>query len=119
MTPMPPNPEPEPAPLPSPAVDRDVGMIVLQVSATQVGICLTGVGLVRLIGQKGMVSAAADDLLAIAALGFLVTGIVAYLALRTKDAPRAHRLEQVADGLFVLCHVMMAAVGLIITYELL
>ena len=101
------------------ALDRQLGIIVLQVSATQVGICLTGIGLVRLIGQSGVISKAADDVLALNALGFLVTGVVAYLAMRAASAERQRRLERVADVLFLLCLALMVLVGLLLAYEIL
>jgi hypothetical protein len=99
-------------------IDREVGMIVMQVAATQVGICLTGIGLIRLIGQNRAVSAAADDVLALNALGFLVTSIVAYLALRAGSAERRKRLERIADVLFLLCLTLMVAVGILLAYEI-
>jgi hypothetical protein len=100
-------------------IDREVGGIVLQVSATQVGICLTGIGLVRLVGQSGVIGKAADDVLAFNALGFLVTSIVAYLAMRARTPERQHLLERIADVLFVLCLTLMVVVGLLIAYEIL
>jgi len=104
----------------SPAtIDRQVGIIVLQVSATQVGICLTGIGLVRLIGQNGVISKAADDVLALNALGFLVTGVIAYLAMRSSEPERQRRLERLADVLFLLCLALMVVVGLLLAYEIL
>ena len=99
-------------------IDREVGMIVMQVAATHVGICLTGIGLIRLIGQNRAVSTAVDDVLALNALGFLVTSIVAYLALRAGSAERRKRLERVADVLFLLCLSLMVAVGILLAYEI-
>jgi ABC-type Na+ efflux pump permease subunit len=111
-------PEAPPGPDESP-IDREVGHIVLQVAATHVGVCLTGVGLVRLLGQNGTISTAVDDLLAINALGFLVTSVTAYLALRAGSSARRKRLERIADVLFLLCLTLMVVVGALLAYEIL
>ena len=117
MTP-PDVPSPEQPDPPRP-IDRELGIIVLQVSAAQVGICLTGIGLIRLIGQNGIIGKAADDVLALNALGFLITGVVAYLAMRASTPERQHRLERLADLLFLLCLTLMVIVGLLLAYEIL
>lgn len=88
-------------------------------AATHVGVCLTGVGLVRLLGQNGGISTAVDDLLAINAPGFLVTSVTAYPALRAGSAARRKRLERIADALYLLCLTLMVVFGVLLAYEIL
>jgi hypothetical protein len=60
----------------------------------------------------------ADDLLAGDALLYLSSCILSYTALRTRTVRRMHRVERVADGLFLLAMVLMVGICLFITYAL-
>jgi hypothetical protein len=91
---------------------------IFSVSAGLVGVCITVIGLFRLIVRSEHVDSIADDLLAIDALLFLGACFLAYLTLRTRDARRQLRLERVADGVFLAGLTMMVAVGALIAYEI-
>jgi hypothetical protein len=64
----------------------------------------------------GRADSVADDLLAGDALLFLVSCFLSYGALRSRGARRMHRLERVADGVFILAMLVMVAVCAFLTY---
>jgi multisubunit Na+/H+ antiporter MnhF subunit len=91
---------------------------ILSVSAGLVGVCVTVIGLFRVVLRAQQVDSIADNLLAIDGLVFLVACFLAYLALRAHTAARAERLERVADVVFLAGLTMMVAVGALIAYEI-
>ena len=91
---------------------------IFAVSAGLVGVCLTVIGLFRVVVRSQNVDSIADNLLAIDALFFVVACFLAYLALRAGAARRARRIEKVADVVFLIGLVMMVAVGALGAYEI-
>ena len=87
-------------------------------SATLVGVCLTVVGVIRIVGPLIRFRSIADELLAIDSLAFVTTCIFAYQALRTDDAVRRNRLERVADSVFMASLGLMTIICSLIAYEL-
>ncbi|QDE37792.1 hypothetical protein FIV34_00550 [Luteibacter pinisoli] len=90
--------------------------MVCAISAGMVGVCLTGIGLLRVSSAVSKSGTIADDLLSFDAILFLVATLSAYFALRVETAARLHRLERVADISFILAMVLLTAVCFIITY---
>ena len=79
-----------------------------------VGVCLTVIGLIRVVITLGRIDTIADDLLAADALLFLVACLLSYWALRTRSIRRMHRVERIADSIFITAMILMTAVcGLI------
>lgn len=83
-----------------------------------VGVCLTVIGLIRVVITLGKIDTLADDLLAADALLFLVACLLSYWALRTRSVRRMHRVERFADAIFILAMILMTAVGGVITYAI-
>jgi hypothetical protein len=83
------------------ALEEDISMHIFTTSATMVGVCLTVVGLFRVILQLKSVGTFADDFLSIDAMLFLVACGLAYCALRTRNTKRCHWAEKIADLLFL------------------
>lgn len=99
-------------------LEEDLCIHIFTVSAAMVGVCLTVIGLIRIVITLQKVDTLADDLLAGDALLYLTSCILSYTALRTRSKRRMHRVERVADGLFLLAMVLMVGVCLFITYAL-
>lgn len=102
-----------------PAPDRpetQLGPHIFSVSAGLVGVCLTVIGLLRVIVQSGHIDTIADNLLAIDALVFLVACLFAYLALRASGA-RGRRFERIADITFLVGLTVMVVIAALIAYE--
>jgi len=88
----------------------DICVHIFAVSAGMVGVCLTVIGLFRVITTLNNVSSIGDDLLAINALAFLTSFILSYIALRTRESKRHHQLEKIADAIFLTALSMMAII---------
>jgi hypothetical protein len=100
------------------ALEEDISVHVLTTSATMVGVCLTVIGLFKLILQLKTVATWADDLLFIDALLFLLTCGLAYWAVRTRSIKRRHRAERIADVLFLVALTLMTIICALVTYTL-
>lgn len=100
------------------SADIQLSAHIFSVSAGLVGVCLTVIGLFRVVVRSQNVDSIADNLLAANALLFLIACGLAYLALRRRSGTRAHGLERVADVVFLAGLVMMVAVGALIAYEI-
>jgi hypothetical protein len=99
-----------------PGLEEDICIHLFTVSSAMVGVCLTVIGLVRVVITIGRADTLADDLLAGDALLFLVSCLLSYGALRARGARRMHRLERVADGVFILAMLVMVAICAFLTY---
>lgn len=83
-----------------------------------VGVCLTVIGLIRVVITLGKADTIADDLLAADAFLFLVSCLLSYSALRTRSKGRMHHREKVADGIFIFGMILMAVICGFITYAI-
>ena len=81
-----------------------------------VGVCLTVIGLIRVVLTLGTVDTLADDFLAADALLFLISCLLSYWALRSRGLRRMHRLEKIADGIFIIAMIGMVVVCTLIAY---
>lgn len=98
-------------------LEGDICVHIFTASAAMVGVCLTGIGLVRIIITQSKLQTIGDDLLALDALLFLLACFLSYAALRKQKTDR-RVLEQVADTLFLFALSLMAVVCLIIVYQM-
>ena len=89
------------------ALEEDISIHIFTVSSAMVGVCLTVIGLIRVVITLGKADTIADDLLAGDALLFLVSCFLSYGALRSRKVRRMHRLERVADGVFITAMIVM------------
>lgn len=105
--------------VPRQGVDEDISIHIFSVSAAMVGVCLTVIGILRIVISAKNVSTLADDFLSLDALLFLGACLLAYVALRTRRTKRMHSVERIADAIFILGLVVMAIVCGLITYAVL
>jgi len=95
-------------------LQEDLCIHIFAVSAALVGVCLTVIGLLRVIVTIRKADTVADDLLALDAVLFMVSCLSSYWALRTRNHRRLHRLERFADRVFILALLtMVGACGFI------
>jgi len=90
---------------------------ILSVSATLVGVCLTVIGLIRVVERLRDLRTIEDELLALDSLVFLFAAVAAYLALRSRSLKGYRRLERTADVCFLVGLSFMAVVCCLIAYE--
>jgi hypothetical protein len=99
-------------------LERDICIHIFTVSSAMVGVCLTVIGLIRVVITLGSADTLADDFLAINALLFLISCLLSYWALRSRGWRRMHRLEQLADGIFIFAMIGMVVVCTLLAYTL-
>jgi hypothetical protein len=96
-------------------LERDIAVHIFAASAALVGVCLTVISIVRSYTVSMHIQTMVDDLLAVNALVFLCACLLSYWALRTRASRPMHRLEAVADVVFLIGLGGMAlACGLIV-----
>jgi len=100
-------------------LEEDICVHIFAASAALLGVCLTVIGIIRVVIATSNVDTVADDLLAIDALLFLGSCLLSYWALRTRSRRRMYRVERIADAAFIVGLMLMTAVCGVITYALL
>ena len=94
----------------------DISQHILPTSATMVGVCVTVIGIVRLIEVNLAIATVIDDVAAVAAVLFLLSTMLSYAGLRTPhDTPR---LERCADLVFLGALSLLAMCGVMLAWEL-
>src|SRR3989442_5980285 len=99
-------------------LEHDICIHIFTVSSAMVGVCLTVIGLIRVVITLGKADTLADDCLAMDALSFLTSCLLSYWALRSRGLRRMHRLERIADGILIFSMVRMVLICALITYTI-
>ena len=99
-------------------LEEDICIHIFTVSSAMVGVCLTVIGLIRVVITLGKANTLADDLLASDALLFLTSCLLSYAALRVRSFRRKHRIERAADTIFIVAMVTMTVICGFITYSM-
>ena len=99
-------------------LEEDISIHIFTVSSAMVGVCLTVIGLIRVVITFGKADTVADDLLAADAFLFLLSCLLSYSALRTRSKRRMHRMERIADGIFILAMILMVVICGFITFAI-
>ena len=89
------------------SLDEDLSVHIFMVSATMVGVCLTAVGLIRVIINLRGVETIIDTLVALDAVLFVISGLLSYWALRSRKHGRLHRVETIAEKVFLAAMILM------------
>jgi len=99
-------------------LEEDICIHIFTVSSAMVGVCLTVIGVIRVVITLGKADTLADDLLACDALLFLTSCLLSYGALRARSFCRMHRIERAADVVFITAMVVMTLICGFITYAM-
>src|SRR2546429_6976621 len=99
-------------------LEEDICIHIFTVSAAMVGVCLTVIGLVRVVITLGKIDTMTDDLLALDAFLFMLSCLVAYWAMRSRTVRRMHHLERFADAVFIAAMLLMTTICGLITYTI-
>ena len=102
----------------TPLQERDLCVHMMSVSAGMVGVCLTVIGLFKLIRNLQRAGTIADDLVAIDSLLFVAVCLFSYGAMRTANRKWRQRLERIADLLFLSALSFMAIICGIIAWTI-
>jgi hypothetical protein len=98
--------------------DHDLTMQVFAVSAAMVGVCLTAIGILRVVAAQTQVQTLGDDLLALDALLFVSCCALAFWSFKTFDKRLRQRLRWVVDILFLVGLFNMAGICAVIAYSI-
>ena len=98
--------------------EHHLTMNVFAISAGMVGVCLTAIGILRLVASQSEVQSIGDELLAIDAVIFVVCTILSFWSFKTGDRNRQRILRMAVDVIFMLALVGMVGVCAIIAYAL-
>ena len=99
-------------------LEQNICIHIFTISSAMVGVCLTVIGLIRVVITLGTADTLADDFLAADALLFLISCLLSYWALRLRGLRRMHRVERIADGIFIIAMIGMVVVCALITYTI-
>jgi|SRR5450432_490632 len=99
-------------------LEEDICIHIFTVSAAMVGVCLTVIGLLRVVITLRKADTLADDLLALDSALFLFSCLASYWVLRTRSVRRRHRVERLADLVFILALLLMVAVCGFVTFAI-
>src|SRR5438046_10503557 len=95
---------------PNTHLEHDICIHIFSVSSGMVGVCLTVIGLIRVVITLGRADTLADDLLAGDSVLFLTASLLSYTALRTQSARKMKKFERLADWLFISAMTLMVAI---------
>lgn len=99
-------------------LDHDICVHIFTASAAMVGVCLTVIGILRVVISLRKEDILGDDLLAINSMLYLASCLLSYWALRTRNLKRNHRLERMADVIFLTALVFTAVNAGFITWAI-
>src|SRR2546429_10003855 len=88
-------------------LEQDISIHIFTVSSVMVGVCLTVIGLIRVVITLGTADTLADDCLAMNALLFLISCLLSYWALRPRGWRRMHRLDRLAEAILIFAMIGM------------
>ncbi|HEY0199177.1 MAG TPA: hypothetical protein VGC19_11675 [Rhodanobacter sp.] len=89
-------------------LDDNICVHIFTASAAMVGVCLTVIGIIRVVISLRKSDLFADDLLAVNAMLYLASCLLSYWALRTLSVMRNYRLERTADIVFLVALTLTA-----------
>lgn len=91
---------------------------ILPSASTMLGVCLTGIGLVK-VAEAHLGPSHVDEYLALNSVCFLISCICSYSSIRPNNhgTKTRNRLEQIADVFFVIGLVVMTVVSVTFAYE--
>lgn len=98
--------------------ERDLTIHVFTISASMVGVCLTAIGILRLITSQTRTETIGDDLLAADAVVFMVCCFLSFWSFKTKAMRLRHILRFIVDSLFMLGLTIMVLVCAVIAYAI-
>ncbi|WP_259755334.1 hypothetical protein [Pseudomonas sp. GCEP-101] len=99
-------------------LDDDICVHIFTVSATMVGVCLTVIGIIRLIITLQRQDLIIDDLVALNMLLYVVSAFCAYWSLRAHRTRRSQAVVRIADCVFLVALLFTAANAGFITWAM-
>lgn len=82
--------------------EYDISIHIFTVSSTMVGVCLTVIGILNVLGSVKKFNIYTDNMLSVNALLYLISCFVSYASIRTKKSTIKRNLEKIADTIFLI-----------------
>lgn len=101
-----------------PSLDENIAIHIFTVSAAMIGVCLTVIGLVQIVIHPRSESTLADDFLFVDAILFSISCLLSYWALRKRSIRRMHKIEEIADVVFLIAIILMVIICGVVAYTL-
>lgn len=96
-------------------IENRISSHILPTSATMVGVCITAIGLVRLM-HAGTVGVYIDKLLGVDSVLFVFCSVLSFASVRR--GPRGARLEQFAEIIFLMALIMLGLASVMMAMEI-
>lgn len=96
--------------------EHDLTMHVFSISAAMVGVCLTAIGILRLVAAQINVQTLGDELLAADAVLFVTCCILSFWSFKTGQLKTRRKLRLLVDSLFMFALLLMVGICAIIAY---
>lgn len=100
----------------TPSLDDDICVHIFSVSATMVGVCLTVIGIIRVLLTLRQENLIIDDLVAVNMMFYVVAAFCAYWSLRIHRTRRGRLMMQAADTVFLSALIFTAVNAGVITW---
>lgn len=97
-------------------LDDEICVHVFTASAVMVGVCITVIGIFQVITTLRREDTLGDDFLAVNAIMYLITTLLSYWQLRTKNLRRNHLLEKIIDVIFISALIFTTLIACTITW---
>ena len=98
--------------------EHDLTLHVFSISAAMVGVCLTAIGILRLVTAQAKAQTLGDEFLAADAVLFVSCCFLSFWSFKTKQAKIRQKLRLLVDILFMAALVVMVGICTIIAYAL-
>jgi low temperature requirement protein LtrA len=96
----------------------DLSEKVFTNSPNMLVLCLTVIGLIKIYTRFEKITTLADNFLAFVCVGYFISTVLAYLALRSEEKTKRLRLARIADVLFLASLCCTGAVAIFMTFAL-
>ncbi len=97
---------------------HDLTMHVFSISAGMIGVCLTAIGILRLVTSQTRIETTGDELLAADALLFVLCCFLSFWSFKSGNTKLRRLLRLSVDGLFMLALTLMVLVCMVIAYAI-
>lgn len=97
--------------------EENISIHIFTVSSAMVGVCITVIGILNIVSCSRKIETWGDEITALDAIIFLITAILAYFALKTRNRKRRLALEKTADTTFLSGLVLMVVVCVFIALK--
>ncbi len=98
--------------------EYDLTLHVFSIFAAMIGVCLTAIGILRLVAAQTKVQTLGDEFLTADAVLFVICCFLSFWSFKTKQLRLRQRLRLFVDVLLMVALVVMVGVCAIIAYAL-